>query len=142
MPPLCREYPRLSVSRPARRDGRDEPGDDGCEGRLRSWRRERLLDLRFEHGLEVLRRDRADELERDAPVAPDQEGLGDAVDAPVDGGTAVLVGADERERIAVAAEEPARILGLVLVVDAGDANALVLGEVHKQWRLVVARHAP
>ena len=41
---------------------------------------------------------------------------------------AVRVGTGGGERIAVAAEEPARIVGLVLVVDADDADALVAGK--------------
>src|SRR5262249_25940270 len=87
-------------------------------GRSRRRGRHGLLELRLEPALEILRRDRADQLERDAAVAADQEGLRHAVDAPLDRGAAVLVGAVARERIAVAAEESAGVLGLVLVVDA------------------------
>src|SRR6185369_179659 len=74
--------------------------------------------------------------------AIDHERLGYAVHTPVDRGAAVGVGADRRERIAVAADEAPRILRLVLVVDADDADALVLGELHQEWRLVVAGDAP
>jgi hypothetical protein len=42
---------------------------------------------------EILRVDRADQLEGDAAVAADHEGLRHPVDAPLDGGAAVLVGA-------------------------------------------------
>src|SRR5436309_1839080 len=65
-----------------------------------SWprRRQCLLDLRLEHGLEVLGRDGADELERDAAIAADQERLRNAIDAPLDGSAAVLVGAHQRRR--------------------------------------------
>ena len=72
----------------------------------------------------------------------DHEGFRHAVDAPFDRGAAALVGAGGGERIAVAAEEAPRVVGLVLVVDADQAHAAVLGELHQQRRLVVARHAP
>ena len=62
----------------------------------------------------ALRRDRADVLVDDLALAVDDERLGHAVDAPLDGAAAVRVGADGRERIAVAAEEAARRAGLSL----------------------------
>src|SRR5215217_5831186 len=104
--------------------------------------RQRLLDLRLEHGVKVLRRDRADQLERDAAVAADEKCLRHAVDAPFDRGAAVLVGPIARVWVAVATEEPARVLGLVLVVDADDPDASILGHPHQQRRFLVAGHAP
>src|SRR5262245_66172367 len=89
--------------------------------------RQRALDFRLEHALDVLRRDRSDQLVRDAAVGADDERFRHAVDPPVDRGAAVLVGADGGERIAVAPEEAPRLVGRVLVVDADDADALVLG---------------
>src|SRR5215813_983151 len=111
-------------------------GSPAHDESLRRRRRQGLLDLRLEHRIDVLRRDGADELVGDAAVAPDQEGLRDPVYAPVDGGAAVLVGADHGKGIAVTAEEAAGIVGLVLVVDADDANALVAREIRQQRRLV------
>ena len=66
----------------------------------------------------VSRRDRADVLVGDAALAVDDERLGHAVDAPLDGRAAVAIDADRGEGIAVAAEEAARGRRLVLVVDA------------------------
>ena len=98
----------------------------------------RGLDLRGD----ILRRDRTHELEGDAAVAADHEGLRHPIDPPIDRGAAVAVGAGGDERVAVAADEAARVVGLVLVIDADDANALVLGELHEQRRFVVAGRAP
>jgi hypothetical protein len=75
-------------------------------------------------------------------VAADHESFRHAIDAPVDRGAAVAVGADGGERIAVAADEAARVVGLVLVVDADDAETLVLRHLHQDRRFVVAGHAP
>ena len=103
---------------------------------------QRLGDRGLERAFQIIRRDRSDQLVGDLAVAADHERLGHAVDAPLDRSTAVGVGAVRHERIAVAAEEAPRIVGLVLVVDAGDADARVGGELDEQRRLVVARHAP
>ena len=75
--------------------------------------------------LQILRRDRPDQLVGDAAVAADHERFRHAIDAPFDRGAAVGVGADRGERIAVAAEEAPGVVRLVLVVDADEADALV-----------------
>src|SRR5258708_1276960 len=76
--------------------------------------RQRLLAFWLEHGFKIARRDRADQLVGDPAVASDQEGLRHAIDAPLHRGAAIGVDAGRRERIAVAPEEAARIVGLVL----------------------------
>ena len=106
---------------PAADEIRREPQRAGAGRQL--TRRQRLLDRRHEHGLQILRRDRADQLVGDAPVAADDEGLRHAIDAPVDRGAAVRIGADRVERIAVAADEAARVVGPVLVVDADEPDS-------------------
>src|SRR5882757_6827495 len=88
-------------------------------------RLQRLLDLGLEHAVDVVRRHRADQLVDDCAFAPDHKRLWHAVDAPFDRGAAVAVDADDAERIAVAAEEAAGIVGRILVVDADDLEALV-----------------
>ena len=65
----------------------------------------------------------ADVLEGDLARAVDDERLGHAVDAPLDGAAAGGVDADGGVRIAVAAEIAARGGRLVLVVDAVDLDA-------------------
>ena len=62
--------------------------------------------------VEILGRDRPDQLVGDAAVAADHEGLRHAIDAPVDRGAAVCVGAGGGERIAVAVEKAPRVVGL------------------------------
>ena len=57
-----------------------------------------------------LGRQRADMLVADGAVGADDEGLGHAVDAPIDGGAALRIGADRRERVAERAEEAAGVL--------------------------------
>ena len=74
----------------------------------------------------------ADQLVGDAAVAADDERLRHAVDAPLDRGAAALVRARSDERIAVAAEKTPGVLGFVLVVDADDAQAVVLRQLHQQ----------
>src|SRR5262245_42070392 len=122
---LRRGYAQFSAASQAMRCGWYVASSGGRGG-------QRLLDLRLEHAVEILGRDRADQLVGDAAVAADQKSLRHPVDAPVDGGTAVLIGADRGERVAVAAEEAAGVGGTVLVVDADHADALVLGELHQQ----------
>src|SRR6187551_3063791 len=87
----------------------------------------RRLDRGNDLVLERARRDRADVLVDDLPLAVDDEGLRHAVDTPFDGGAPVAVCADGGERIAVAAQEATRSGRLVLVVDAeyGGARALL-----------------
>ena len=113
----------------------------GTPLRFRSGR-QRLLDRGLDRGFEILRGDRPDQLVGDAAVASDHECFRHAVNAPFDGGAAVRVGADRHERIAVLADEAPRIVGLVLVVDADHADALVLCEFVKERHLVMAGHAP
>src|ERR1700724_4511766 len=79
---------------------------------------DRLLDLGPEDAVEVRRGERADQLEGDLAIAADDEVLRHAVDAPLDAGAAVRVGAHGGIWIAVAAEEPARVLGRILRVPA------------------------
>src|SRR5689334_22323458 len=83
-------------------------------------RRECLIDLRAQNGLEILWRDRANELKGNARIAADDEGFRYAIDAPFDRRAAVLVGASRREWIAIAAEKAPGIVGVVLVIDADD----------------------
>ncbi len=106
------------------------------------FRRQRLLDLRLEQRFIIFRRDRSDKLVGDAAVAADHERFRHAIDAPIDRGAAALIGAGGDERIAVAAEETPRIVGIVLVIDADQAKAGVLAQLRKQRRLVMAGHAP
>src|SRR6266851_600593 len=105
-------------------------------------RLQRLVDLSLQHRVEILRRDRSDQLVDDGPLAADDEGLRHAIDAPFDRGAAVAIDADDAERIAVAAEETPCVVGSVLVVDADELQPLVLAELGQQRRLVVTRHAP
>src|SRR5687767_10434209 len=98
----------------------------GARTKLRAGR-QRLFELRLERGLEILRRDRPDQFERDAAVASDHERLRHPIAAPLDGGAAIGVGADRAERIAVAAEEAAGVFRLILLIDADDLEPLVLG---------------
>src|SRR5262249_24608240 len=103
---------------------------------------QRLFDGGLDLAGDVLGRDRAHELVGDAAIAADEEGLRHAVDPPIDRRAAIAVGPGGNEWIAVAADEAARILGLVLVIDPDDADALILGELHEQRRFVVAGRAP
>src|SRR5262249_47683757 len=105
-------------------------------------RLERLVDLGSHDAVEIVRRDRADQLVEDLAVAADDEGFGHAIDAPFDRGAAVAVDADDGERIAVTAEEAPRVFGRVLVVHADQLQSRILAEFGEQRRLVVARHAP
>src|SRR6187455_1179956 len=82
-------------------------------------RRQRLLDRGPEHLFEIVGRDRSDQLVGDMPITTHDEGLRHSVYAPFDRRPAVAVAAVGHEGIAVAAEKAARIVGLVLVVDAG-----------------------
>src|SRR5262249_30237119 len=84
---------------------------------------QRLLELGLQNAIEIVRRDRTDELVGNPAVAADDEVLRHAVDSPFDRGTPIEVGARGRVRIAVAAEKPTGVVGLVLVVDADDADA-------------------
>ena len=113
-----------------------------ADGSRRLRLRQRLVDLGLEHGVDIVRRDRADQLVDDGAVAPDDEGFRHAIDAPFDRGAAVAVDADNAERIAVAAEEAPGVVGRVLVVDADQLQPLVLAELGQQRRFVMARHAP
>ncbi len=106
-----------------RQRGRSRSGDGNSRPGL-----QRLVDLDPEHGVDIVRRDRADHLVDDGAFAPDDEGLRHAIDAPFDRGAAVGVDADDAERIAVAAEEAPGVVGRVLVVDADDLQPLVLAE--------------
>ena len=63
------------------------PGNPDCDLGLRP------LDRRDDLFGEVVHREGADMLEADRALGIDDEGFGDAVDAPVDGGAAVSIGA-------------------------------------------------
>src|SRR5258706_13334072 len=89
---------------------------------------QRFLDLGLDDLFQVLRRDRPDHLVGDLAVAADDESLRHAVDAPFDCGAAADVRARGDEGIAVATEEAARRVVLILVVEADDPDTLVLGE--------------
>src|SRR5690606_3781154 len=104
--------------------------------------RQRRLDRRHQNGTQIVGVDRTDELVGDASVAADDEGFRHAIDAPFDRAAAVRIGAGGYKRIAVAIEETARILRRILVVDADEADARILGKLHEERDLVVAGHAP
>src|SRR5437879_13850673 len=89
---------------------------------------QRLVDLGFEHSIDIFRGDRPDQLVDDRSLAPDDKRLGHPINAPFDRGAAVAVDADNAERIAVAAEEAQRIVGRILAVDAGQWLAFVLDQ--------------
>src|SRR5713226_2145667 len=89
--------------------------NDGNDLRARL---QRLVDLDLEHAVDVVGRDRADHLVDNGAFAPDHKGFRYAIDAPFDGGAAVAVGADDAERIAVAAEKSPGVVRCILVVDA------------------------
>src|SRR5215216_1165690 len=103
---------------------------------------QRLFDRDLQYAVEIGRRHRPDQLVDDGAVAADHEGFGHAIDAPFDRTAAVAVDADDAERIAVAAEEAAGVIGRILVVDADDLQPRVFGQRGQQRRLVVAWHAP
>src|SRR4051812_21061149 len=86
---------------------------------------QRLVDLGLEHAFKIRWRHRPDHLVDDGALAPDDERFRHAVDAPFDRGAAVAVDADHAERISVAAEKAAGVVGRVLVVDADDLQPLV-----------------
>src|ERR1700741_4027484 len=87
------------------------PQDEG----LLASRPPSLGDLPLQPAVDVVRRDRADQLEGDGAIAPDNESFGHAIDAPFDRGAAIAVDPDNAEWIAIAAEEAPRVLRLVLV---------------------------
>src|SRR5258708_30950232 len=103
---------------------------------------QRLLDFGLEHAVDILGRDRADQLVDDGAFVPHHEGLRYAIDTPFDRGAAVAVDADDTERIAVAAEKAPGVVGRILVVDADDLQPLVLGQFRQQRRFLMAWHAP
>ena len=75
-------------------------------------------------------------------VRADHEGLGHAVDAPIDGRAPRRIGADGGEGVAEVAQEAASVVGIVLVVDADDPDGRVLGQLDEGRMLLPARHAP
>ena len=91
---------------------------------------------------ENLRRDRADLLVDDGAVALDDESLRRAIEAPIDGRSARSIGTDGGERIAEAGEKTARIVRLVLVVDAEKPDAVIPSEFEKLRVLLAAWRAP
>src|SRR5437899_12816989 len=72
---------------------------------------QRLVDLGLEHGVEICRGDRSDQLVDDGAFAADHKSLGHAIDPPFDRGAAVAVDADTAQRIAVPAEKATRVAG-------------------------------
>src|SRR5579871_1244959 len=86
---------------------------------------ERLLDLALQHAVDILRRDRPDQLERDSAIAADDKSFRHAVDAPLDRRASIRVDTDRIEWIAIAAEKASRVLRHILVVDADDLEAPV-----------------
>src|SRR6202023_895787 len=109
---------------------------------LRRRRCPRLLDLRLERVVQVLRSDRADQLIRYAAVAADNETLGDPVDAPFDRGAAIGIHTVRDERVAIPREKANRVIRVVLVIHAGYADAAVCGKHHQERRLIAAGYAP
>src|SRR5712692_4004290 len=93
--------------------------------RSRRWRRQRLLDRRLQCRFQVVYSDRANQFIADARITTHHEGLRHAVDAPFDCRATIVIGPVGHERVAVTAEKAPGVLGLVLVVDARDPNALV-----------------
>src|ERR687891_2790267 len=71
---------------------------------------------------EILRAHRPDVLVHDHTILADDEGLGHAVDAPLDADTAVLIGAGPGVGIAEVVEPFCGVLGPVLVVEAVDRD--------------------
>ena len=93
------------------------------------------------------RRHRPDHLVGDRPVAPDDEGLRHAVDAPVDSRPAVRVEADLGVGVSLGAEKAAHVLGRILLRDAEDHHSLrlqrgVRRERHQIGMLEMAGLAP
>src|SRR6187455_2821439 len=81
---------------------------------------------------EILGRQGSDMLVADGAVGADDEGFGDTVDAPVDGGAAVRIDADGGVRVAEGAEEAAGVVGIVLLVDADHADRRVAREIDQE----------
>src|SRR5215468_6837097 len=104
--------------------------------------RQRLLDLWLHDLIDVFRRDRPYQLVSDLAVPADDEGFRDTVDAPFDCRASADIGARSCERIAVAAEESPRIVGLVFVIDADQPDARIASKLHQQRGLVVTGHTP
>src|SRR5664279_4284087 len=106
---------RCGASNPESRDsGFIAARCPGMTDALRS-RLQCLVDLDLEHGVDIVRRHRADHLVDDGAFAADDEGLGHAIDAPFDRGAAVAVDADDAVGVAVAGQEAARLFRRVLV---------------------------
>src|SRR5579872_5408144 len=108
---------------------------------------ERLEDLGLELAFQRLGGDRSHQLEGELAVAPDDERLGHAIDAPVDAGAIVRIETHLGVRVAVRAEETADVLGRVALRDPIDGDALRLelrvgGERHQIAMLVMAGLAP
>src|SRR3546814_13942862 len=77
----------------------------------------------------------------DASVAVDDEGLGHAGDAPLDGGTAGI-GADAPVGIAELGQPGGGVLRLVAVIDPVERHAGLLGQRAEEGMLSAAGHAP
>jgi len=75
-------------------------------------------------------------------ILADEEGFRHAVNAPVNGAAPGLIGSDRVIGVAQIAKETARIFGLVLVVQADDAKAVVLRQRHQHRMLLTTGRAP
>src|SRR5689334_17588665 len=92
---------RCAASSPESRASGSGPSDH--PGMTTASSLQRLVDLGLEHAIDIVGRDRADELVDNGSIAADDERLRHTIDAPLDRGAAVAVDADHAERIAVAA---------------------------------------
>src|ERR1019366_130066 len=138
----CHSGARVKRANPESRDsGFIAARCPAMTGELRP-RLQRLVDLGLEHGVDIIRRHRADHLVNDGAFATDDEGLRHAIDTPFDRGATVAVDADNAVRIAVAAEKAPRFVRRVLVVDADQLQPLVAAQHGPERRFRVARHAP
>jgi len=78
----------------------------------------------------------------DAAVAVDHERLGHAVDAVLDAHAPVDIAGGRDVGIAIARQPLPRLVGLVLVVQAKQRNAMALRDLAQHGQFVLARSAP
>jgi hypothetical protein len=107
----------------------------------------RLFNLRQKSLRQSLVVERPDEAIGDLAVAVDDEGFGHAIDAEVDRGPAVGVGADCRIRIALLAQKLAHVGGAVLIGEANESHperleSPISGDPHQDRMLLAAWDAP
>src|SRR5690606_4632893 len=103
---------------------------------------DRLLDLRHQFASDRLLGARPDMHVEDAAVAADEIGFRHAVDAPAYRSAPAYVDAYGGEGIAHFAEETQRVLGLVLVVQPGEAVARIALQFHQEGLFLTAGRTP